>query len=328
MIGAALALVFGRTYTSDFSFTPQESTGGGGLSAIASDFGVNIGANASQSHDFYMNLIHTREILWRLLDENFTLETPKGRATFTLLDSIVPNGPSHAMRRDRATVELRKKITSRADLKTSVVTVSAKAPAAALALQLAERLITEINRFNAETRRSRAAAQRAFAELRVAEARVALRNAEDRSEAWLTRNKIFATSPELQYEKARLDRELGLRDQEYVAIMQQYQAARMEEVRNTPVITIIERPTLPVRPDPRGLVTKALLGGFLGFVTALLIGFVREAVRKSKTSHSDALAEFAELRAEIGNELRNPGFTLRRIFMLANGKNSAVPSPQ
>ena len=315
LIGAIVALAAGRTYTSDFKFTPQESTPMGGLSAIASDFGVNIGANASQSPDFYIDLIQTREVLWRLLDAKFTLATPKGPQTFTLLDSIEPTGPSLERRREDATIMLRKMILARADLKTSVVAVSVKTKTPEMAAQMALRLIDEINHFNAETRRSRAAAQRQFAEQQVEAARAALRVAENANENWLNTNKIFASSAELQFQKNRLDRELNLRDQQYVALTQQLQSSRMEEVRNIPVITIVERPVVPAKGDPRGLLSKSILGAFLGFVLGLVVTFVREALRRSSRSDTDDLDEFRVLRAEVMQELRNPAATVRRIFL-------------
>jgi uncharacterized protein involved in exopolysaccharide biosynthesis len=250
LLGAIIGLLLPRTYTGDFSFTPQESgPQGGGLSAIASDFGLNIGSNAAQSPEFYENLIHTREVLWRLLGSKFTLPSATGSSSFVLLDSIVPAGPTYGVRRDRGTEALRKTIRARIDLKTSMVDVGITTWSPALAAQLCQRLIDEMNRFNSDTRRSRAAAQRAFAEQRVNETRAALRVAEDREEKWALQNKIYASSPELSFQKARYDREITLHDQEYSAAVLQFNAARMEEVRNIPVITIVERPVMPSRPD-------------------------------------------------------------------------------
>ena len=322
LAGATLALLSTRTYSADFSFTPQESSASGGLSAIASDFGVNIAANAAQSPEFYQNLLHTREILWKLLDSKFTVPTASGPVTFTLLDSMGKQGKTPGLRRQAAAKLLSNDITARIDQKTSIVSVSVKTWSPVLALQMSERVVDAVNQFNTDTRRSRAAAQRQFAEQRLAEARVALRNVEDRETSWGIRNKIFSGSPELLFEKSRLDRELTLRDNEYVATIQQFNSARMEEVRNTPVITIVEKPTLPAAPDPRGLVTKTVLGGFLGFVLATLLAFLFESLRKSHVIARDELSEFSVLRSEVAHEIRHPLTVVRKLFSLRSSQSN------
>jgi uncharacterized protein involved in exopolysaccharide biosynthesis len=45
-------------------------------------------------------------------------------------------------------------------------------------------------------------------------------------------------------------------------LAQAYEQARIEEVRDTPVITVIEAPMLPARPDPRPF-GRAIAAGLL-----------------------------------------------------------------
>lgn len=325
LIGALLALMAKRTYTAEFSFTPQEASSTNGLSAIASDFGLNIGQNAAQSPEFYQSLLGTKEILWRLLETKFTVASAKGPVTFALIDSVMPKGGPLEQRRERATKTLRGDILSRIDQKTSVVGVSVKSWSADLSAQMARQIIVEINRFNTETRRSRAAAQREFAAQRVAETHAALRSAEDREEAWAIKNKIFAGSPELLFEKSRLDRDLSIRDQEYTAMMQQFNLARMEEVRNLPVITIIEKPVVPAERDPRGLVSKTVLGGFLGAVIGILGALLFESFRRSRALTAHEVTDLRDVRAQIIDELRHPLQTAREVMFLSRSKEQSPP---
>jgi uncharacterized protein involved in exopolysaccharide biosynthesis len=72
----------------------------------------------------------------------------------------------------------------------------------------------------------------------------------------------------------------------YTTLTQAYEQARIDEVRNTPVITVVEPPESPVRPDSRRLVSWLAVSLVVGVLAAL------------------AAALFADLRA--GRGWRNP----------------------
>jgi uncharacterized protein involved in exopolysaccharide biosynthesis len=132
------------------------------------------------------------------------------------------------------------------------------------------RLLDELDAFNVETRRSRAQAERKFTERRVVELRTELREAEDRLEEFLRRNRITQFSPELTFQRDRLAREISLRQQVYSTMVQAYEQAKIDEVRDTPVLTRITGPTLPSRPDGPGPFRAMAFGFLLGVVATLL----------------------------------------------------------
>jgi uncharacterized protein involved in exopolysaccharide biosynthesis len=100
-----------------------------------------------------------------------------------------------------------------------------------------------------------------------------------------------------------------MREQVYVTLAQAYEQAKLDEVRNTPVITVVEEPEAPVRPDPRGVVTSGILGGLAGVAVGLAIAFARRAVRGREAR--DEVAEFRELRAELLADVKRPWRLLR-----------------
>ena len=324
-IGVLGALLAPRSYTSDFSFTPQETTPKGGLSALASDLGVNVGGVASQSPAFYVDLIKTRKLLGNLADQRFSRSSSTGTSTLTLAEALTGPDSNPGERRLEAIDKLRKMIGARVNLKTNVVDVSVKTRSPSLSSALAQAIIAEINRFNNETRQSQAAAERSFAEQRVADARAALRNAEDRGQSFLLRNMSYTSSPELIFQKARLDREIALRASEYQALNEAYNRARLDEVRNTPVITLVEQPERAIRPDPRGLLRKTFLAAVLGMLVGVFIAFLQEALSKSKRVELEEFQEFVALRAAAASDLKHPARTLRLMLPLRNGRHSGDP---
>lgn len=90
--------------------------------------------------------------------------------------------------------------------------------------------------------------------------------------------------------------------------------ARIAEVRNTPVITAVQPPELPARPDPRRVTLKGgpglLLGGMLGvFWTS-----ARDMMPTSRKRDPDHYAEFERLQRETVDELRGLWRRLRGVF--------------
>ena len=192
------------------------------------------------------------------------------------------------------------------DIKTGVVTLEVEAPAADLAEQLVRHALDLVNAFNLRTRQSQAAAEREFVENRADEAQRDLRAAEDRLQGFLTANRTYTSSPQLQFQYGRLERDLQMRQDVYSKLVQAYEQARIDEVRNTPVITIVEAPIRPVKPDSRRLVLKALLALFLGGFAGILIALYRQAMLRTSDESPDQYAEFVRLRAALGAELRRP----------------------
>ena len=80
------------------------------------------------------------------------------------------------------------------------------------------------------------------------------------------------------------------------------------------MITVVERPELPVRPDPRGLIKWGLVALILGFIVGTAIALSREAVHRSRTEENAEFDELAELWRSSKADLRHPWRALQRAF--------------
>ena len=72
---------------------------------------------------------------------------------------------------------------------------------------------------------------------------------------------------------------MNLRQQVYTTLVQSFEQARISEVRDTPVITVLQAPFLPPA-DDRRLVLFAALGIVLGGMAGVVLAFVVEALRR------------------------------------------------
>ena len=85
----------------------------------------------------------------------------------------------------------------------------------------ARALLDEVNAYNQRRRQSVGRAEREFLETREREAEQGLKNAEDDLAGFFRHNRRFQDSPGLVAEEARLQRQVSLRQQLYVALTAQ-----------------------------------------------------------------------------------------------------------
>lgn len=94
-----------------------------------------------------------------------------------------------------------------------------------------------------------------------------------------------------------------MRQQVVSSLTESYEQARINEVRNTPVITVVEAAEAPVRPDPRNLRGRGLLALVLGGMLGVSVAFVREYARRSREESTDDYTEFSTLWSEAKSEV-------------------------
>ena len=121
-------------------------------------------------------------------------------------------------------------------------------------------------------------------------------------------------SPELSFRQERLAREVALRQEMYTNLASAWEQARIEEVRDTPLITVVEPAEEPVRPDSRRLVVKTGLALFAGMFLGALLGLLRERLRSPNAASRDEYEEFVTLRREFVGDLRHPWRPIARAF--------------
>ena len=313
LLGCAFvgAVVFGtrawfqpESYTVTAILMPQGAKAqAGGIDGLASRVGISI-PGMEDNLQLYADLLKSREILRAVAEKPYTFGTEKGVRTSTLVDLY--GGSDQRLRTVVAVRRLGDNVSAAPSPKTGVITVQVKAEYSQLAHQVAQQLIDELNRFNLERRQSQAGAERKFAQQRMTEAGEELRTAENQLESFLAANRDFHTSPRLTFQQDRLAREISLKQGLYNMLAQAYEQSKMDEIRDTPVITIIQPPETPLMPDARGVGKNGVFGLVLGLVIAILIALVREYSGRQRLAESEELRDFDRLKAETWYELKHP----------------------
>jgi uncharacterized protein involved in exopolysaccharide biosynthesis len=334
LVVAVATLLVPRTFTTHATLTPQSRRSTTTLTGLASQFGLALPlADGGQSPAFYADLLTSHHILGAVVDTKFEFPTDTGAAHGTLIDIYESQGATPALKREAAIRRLGNDVQATTVQKTGVIDLAVTTRNPALSLQVSTRLIELLNQFNLESRQTQAGAERRFTEQRLGEVKGDLRAAEDQLQHFLQRNREYRNAPELNFQQERLQRQVQLQQQLYTTLSQSFEQAKIEEVRDTPVITVVEPPEAPVRPDPRGLVRNAFLTIILGTALGMALAIGRAYAVNARSLRTPEVTEFDRLRREALADLLRPWRPLRRAFRRSDAavsgqSDTSVASPR
>ncbi len=311
-ITAAMVFFKPALYTASASFIPQGTdVSRSGLANLAGQFGFALpGNNQSLSPDFYAKLITSQAILKQVARDTITVvELGSRRIPFQELYDIRDGSPER--REEQGATRLSRMVSTSVDKNTGVVQLSVLTRWPSVSLSIATKLVDAVNDFNQRTRQGQAAAERKFTEGRLVVARGELRAAEDRLQGFLSTNRDFSRSPELTFERDRLQRDVMLQQQVFTSLTQALEDVRIREVRDTPVITIVESPSVETLPEPRRRVVLVLFGVLLGGIVGSFLAFLREGMARRRKEGDAEAEEFAGALGQVKGEMLGRVRTLK-----------------
>ena len=281
----------------------SQGSGVSGAQSLAALVGQRELRGASnESPEFYVMLLRSKELLVPIASDTFSVSEERNRRV-AFKDLFEIEGTSSIVSDERAYTALQGMTTASSDRITGVVSVSARTPWPSVSKAIASALVDRLNAFNQRTRQSQAAAERKFVEGRLAVATQELRVAENRLEAFLTSNKQYQNSPQLSFAQDRLRRDVALKQNIFTTLTESYEEVRIREVRDIPVITVVESARLPAAPEPRGRLIRAVLGAVVGGVIAVLLVLVSEMLKRGRAREDAKAAEFFRIVGEIRRSL-------------------------
>jgi len=298
VLAVALTLIRGVNYVAESRFKPQSSnTAASRLSGLAVQFGVNLGAtNNDESVDFYAELAQSNELLREVASTRFTFEASPGKKlSGNLVDLYHVKGKTAEEKLQSATAMLRHDVSAGPNAKAGLVTLRTVARWPALATLINRRLLDLINEFNVTKRRSSASLEKEFVEARLNASQAELRRAEENLQHFREQNRGMLLAPQLTLELGRLQREVELQNQVYLSLAQAYEQVRVEEVRNTPVVTVVDGPEHSAKRAGGSLPINILIGIIVGMLLGIAGALAREYVRRARIEDPATYAEFERL---------------------------------
>jgi uncharacterized protein involved in exopolysaccharide biosynthesis len=281
-----------------------------GLAGFAGQFGITLGGDGAHSPKFYADVLRSDGLMRRVLLARYpySLTGNSAQDSVRLLDVLLPRPDDRARHLDKGLRALRQRVSTRVDAQTNIVRLAVEAPQPELAAAVANRFIEYLNDFNAQSRQSQARLRRSFVEKRLVSGELELRHAEEELKTFYERNRSWQQSPQLVFEEGRLRREVEVRQEVHVTLMRELETARIQEVNDAPIITVIDLATPSrerSRPKRRQFVALALL---LGAIVGLSLALAAEYVERIRRVDPQGYRELRGLARGMWIELR----TLRR----------------
>lgn len=273
-------LVIPPVYRSNASFVANSSSqsklpsgsSSSPIGGLISQFGGSLGGDPSESPNFYLQLLVSRELLTRLLTSKFPdprTDIPTDSARLVDILKLKSKDPSRRM--ELAVRQIILDLHGGLDPKTNLVWFSMDAQYPELSSQISNRLIALVSAFNRETRMSRAKSKRMFLERRMDSAKVELQLAEGRLRFFYEQNRGLLSAPSLKFEDEQLRRDARVASDLYLNLQSQLEVARIEEINDAALITVIDTAVVPRKAQwPRyGAITITSVA--LGLLAGLLL---------------------------------------------------------
>jgi uncharacterized protein involved in exopolysaccharide biosynthesis len=281
----------------------------GPLAGLATQLGMSSGADPSESPNFYVELIQSRELLTRLLQSKF--RDPRGASaadSARLIDILRLRGSDPRRRLEKGIKKMSKAINGSFDIMTNVVFLDVDARWPELSSAIANRTIELVSSFNSEQRVSRVRSKRIFLEGRVAKARADLDAAQDRLRQFNEQNRSWRAAPALVFEEQQLEREMDRVAELYLSLQRQYESTLLDEVNDAARITVVDAGVTPRKalwPDYAMLAVAVPLAGlFLGFIVAGATAVYSDWRGRNPRSSSYLSSTLRRVKGEIRNAFK------------------------
>lgn len=316
-----------RTYSASASFIPQtpEGRSGSGAAALARQFGVNIGGGdrPGGSPQFYADLLRTREVLRKVVETDYRLvDAEHGERNATLVELYEVEETSLVPGWRKSVEHLQDNLTVSVGRETGVIQLSVSALAPDLAEQILERLLELLNAFNLESRQSQAQEEVRFISARMEEVHQELLSAKSNLQVFLQTNRQFHNSPELVFEHDDLQREVAMRQGIYTTLVQAREQARIDAVRDTPLLTLINSASGSAVPEGRGTVRRATFTFVVVFLMVIIGAILWELLNRGRREEGREYHEFQELILEARKDLYSPSRWFLRHGRKSNPSNA------
>ena len=271
VLSAMVTLVLGfflpRYYRAEATLLPETETSNlTGITQFA-DIAQLTGIVPAQGEmsRLYPAILESESVILEVLESLF--QTSRFRDSVNLITYFGIQEDTPEEESEQAIERINDLLETSYDNKTGIVTVTVEMPEPRLAAEVLNRLITGLDRFMRVKRVTSASEQLRWIVSRLGQVEEELKGAEDSLRSFRDRNRRIMDSPGLLMQQQRLIREVEISSTTFIELKKQYELAKIEEIKNTSLINILDEARPPTRHErPRKLVNT-----FLMFIIALIL---------------------------------------------------------
>ena len=278
---------------------------GGGLTGIASQFGVNVpgGTTADlSSPTLFPELINSRTFAERILNERFYTEL-HGQE-LPLLTILTHNRDGLAVNRDvlikDATDTFQGMVNFSRKGSFSLLSVSAIEPV--LARDINIKVLDELQKLNRLFKSRNISERVKFIENRIEFVGIDLENSEQKLKLFREQNRQIL-SPALQLQEERLTRNVEIQKGIYLTLKQQMELANIERIQKETIVQILDEPPVPLNASDENLMINVLIAGMIGLAIGFSLGFFRAYLNNNDMTERKKLRRVKIFLKRKGNDL-------------------------
>lgn len=203
--------------------------------------------------EVYANLLHSESVLAPVIYAKY--KTDEFKDSVDLITYFGFNGSSS----DSPELNKRKtflktykllskgKVQTDLDRLTKILTLTVTMPESELSAQVANNIARSLDNYVRTKRKSYASEQRKYIEKRLLQVKDSLSISENALKNFREENRIVAQSPALLLQQDRLTRNVQILQNVYIELNKQLEIARIDEIKNTPIVNVEEYAKDPVQ---------------------------------------------------------------------------------
>ena len=160
-----------------------------------------------------------------------------------------------------------------------------------LSAQIATAVIEELNKHQKTYNNERSSKTLDFIRGRLASTKINLELAEESLKDFRASNRNIYDSPHLIMQQERMLRDLAVMTGVYTALHQQFESAKIDNIKETDYVVLLDDPNVPsypVRPKKKIIVILSIL---FGFGLSIIVVLLKEKIIKSKIQNKDKINE-------------------------------------
>jgi|GEM_PF-2757320 len=294
-VSVAVLLIIPNYYISQVTILPPSGKSNlSGLMNLASELGYSSSGESIINSPQVISRIVRSRVLYEMLAKREYIHSGKNRAMkLNEIFKIKEKDPERIAYYTH--LALNRAMTTNIDTRIKSLDISLKVNDPRIAAELVNAIVEELDNYNKLYRNNKAKSNREFVEKRLKDTGDSLAKYEEALRIFREDNRQVSQSPMLMLKLQRLARKVNISQELYLLLTKEYETAKIQEVRDTPVLDIIELArVVPVKSGPikrKVLMEILLLAGILSLSFIL----IREHLKTSGT--------FARLRQLEGYQI-------------------------
>ena len=241
LVAIVFVFILPKEYTAVGSILPSGS--GFSTPAFLKNIFPSFGAATELESDIYPDVLGSRTLLEKVFSKEYSYKKHGKVVTNNLFKAF---GWANI---DEVLLHYPEKIKISTSLQTGLLKIAVTTHYPELSADIVNELIKQLDEFNQHTRKSKAKDNLEYIRARLNELKGELNAAEDSLTDFLLRHRDYEStaSPEVKLDVERLQRQKQIKEQAFLLINQQYELAKLEVKKNTPIVSVLDWASPPIR---------------------------------------------------------------------------------